>query len=222
MRETIEFLRELRDNNVKSWFDAQRPRYQEVRSQITALAEGLIDGIGSFDASVRGLQVKECTYRINRDIRFSPDKSPYKTWQGIFIAPRGKCSGYAGYYLHLEPDACCLTSGIYQPEPVILQSLRDEILDNGAEIEQALKEAKGFRVNTSSQLKRTPKGFPAGTEHDDWLRLRSFYIEHPLPEAWLDLPVEGLLRKVVPLFRTTFRFVEIQNRAVRFAYEEMM
>lgn len=105
MKEVIEFFRELHDHNTREWFDANRARWKRVQTQFHAFAEGLIDGIASFDPSVQGLRAKDCTYRIARDTRFSPDKSPYKTYIGAYVAPHGKKSGYAGYYFHIEPCA---------------------------------------------------------------------------------------------------------------------
>ncbi len=226
MKATIQFLADLQQNNHKAWFDAHRSEWDSIRKRFNDLVEELIEGIGEFDPSVRGLRVQDCTYRINRDIRFSPDKSPYKTWLGAYICPKGKCSGYAGYYFHIEPRGGGrdwgneLVSGLYMPQGAILQSLRDEILDNGAEIARAIQEAQGFRLNENNRLKRTPKGYPAGSEYDAWLRQKDFMIEQPLSDEWLLQPDLG--RRIVEEFRRTAHFNEILNRAVRFAYEEMM
>lgn len=224
---TLHFLAELQANNHKAWFDAHRHEWNEIRRWFQQLVEELIEGISEFDPAVRGLKVSDCTYRINRDIRFSPDKSPYKTWLGAYICPKGKCSGYAGYYFHIEPKGGArdwghmLVSGLYMPEGAILQSLRDEIFDNGAEIKEAIREAEGFVLNEENRLKRNPKGFPAGcSDYEEWLRQKDFMIEKHLDEKWLLQPDLG--RRVVQEFRKTYHFNEILNRAVTFAYEEMM
>lgn len=226
MREVLEFFRELHNNNNREWFDANRTRWKKIQAQFYTFTEGLIDGISSFDPSVKGLAPKDCVYRIARDTRFSPDKSPYKTYIGTYVAPGGKNSGYAGYYLHIEP--CCdsilranaLISGLHCPEPVVLRSVRDEIMDNGAEIAGAVCEAKGFRINESNKLKRTPVGFPRDTEYDELLKLKDVYIEKRIDEEFLLAP--DLLERTLAEFRRTKHFVEILNRAVRFAHEEMM
>lgn len=225
MREVLDFMRELSANNNKAWFDANRHRYTRIRKYVQGFAAELIDGLSVFDPSVKGLRVQDCTYRINRDIRFSTDKSPYKNWLGIFIAPHGKCSGYGGYYFHIEPDGDMLwghqlTSGIYLPEPPVLRSIREEILDNGAEIAQALHEADGFTLCETNKLKRPPKGFPTGTEYDEWLKLKDFFISKPIDEAFL--LDHDLLQNTVEEFRKTKHLLEILNRAVQFAHEEMM
>ena len=226
MKEVIDFFRRLHDNNDRAWFDAHRTEWAHVKGYFAAFTEQLIAGIAEFDPTVRGLRVQDCTYRIARDTRFSPDKSPYKTYIGAYIAPKGKKSGFAGYYFHIEP--CCdslvwsnlLSAGLYCPEPVVLRSVRDEILDNGAEIEAAIREAKGFVLDESNKLKRLPKGYAPGSPYDEWLKLKDVYITERLaPEFMLD---KELLKNTLHEFRKTKHFSDILNRAVQFAYDEMI
>lgn len=227
MKEIIDFLGRLSANNERAWFDAHRAEWTHVRGRVTNLAAQLIDGIGSFDPAVRGLQPRDCTYRIARDTRFSNDKTPYKNWIGIFVAPHGKKSGYAGYYLHISPveDALLggrhmLISGLYCPEGAVLRSVRDEIFDNGAEFRKNVAAASGFGLDTRNALKRTPQGFPSGSEFDDLLRLREFCLAKPVDDAFLSAP--DAVERIVGEFRRTHPFVEQLNRAVQYAYEEMM
>ena len=225
MREVLDFMRELSANNNKTWFDANRERYTRVRKRFNGFVEELIDGLSAIDPSVEGLRVQDCTYRINRDTRFSPDKSPYKGWLGAFIAPHGKSSGYGGYYFHIEPEGDSkwhnqLVAGVYMPEGPVLRSLREEILDNGAEIAQALREAEGFTLYEGNKLKRTPKAFPAGTEYDEWLKLKEFWVTRPVDEQFLT--DRNLLRNTIREFGKTKHLLEILNRAVKYAYDEMM
>ena len=173
----------------------------------------------------RGVRVQDCTYRIARDTRFSPDKSPYKTYLGAYIAPKGKKSGFAGYYFHIEPCAdslvwCnMLSAGLYCPEPTVLRSVREEILDNGAAIAAAIGRARGFRLCRTNSLKRVPTGFPADSEWSDMLKLKDFYLEKPVTEEFL--LADDLLERTLAEFRRTQPFVAILNRAVQYAYEEM-
>ena len=228
MQELLDFFAELHDNNVKTWFGQNRPRYKRVRDMFIGLTQQIIDGIAQFDHSVAGLTPADCMWRINRDIRFSLDKSPYKTYISAFIAPHGKKSGYAGYYFHIEPRAHDddpmwvhqLSAGLYMPEPVILQSIRDEIFDNGAELVQAMEEAEGFSLYDGDMLKRTPKGYPTGSEYDALLRHKHMFIMHPVDDEFLLAP--DLAARVVGKFRSTHRFLSLLNRAVQYAYEEMM
>lgn len=226
MEEILDFYRRLSDNNTREWFDAHRKEWAHVKALAGKLTEELIDGIASFDASVRGLRVQDCTYRIARDTRFSADKSPYKNWLGIFVAPKGKKSGYAGYYLHIAPKGDrlvgehMLIAGIYCPEPLLLKSVREEILDNGAELEKSIEAAEGFRLNEENKLKRVPKGFPADDAHAELLKHKDWCVEKPIDENYL--LAEDFVRRAVGEFRKTHGFIEIINRAVQYAYEEMM
>lgn len=226
MLQILDFLARLKANNNKTWFDAHRGEWEQIRRQYHQFAAELIEAVGAFDPAVRGLQVSDCTYRINRDIRFSPDKSPYKTWLGIYICPKGKCSGYAGYYFHLEPTEPgdrwqnMLAAGLYMPQGAILQSLRDEIFDNGAAVEQAINRAEGFYLYEGEQLKRVPRGYPADAEHADWLRKKDFLLEQHLTREWLAEP--NLVQRTAEEFRKTAPLLSILNRAVQYAYEEMM
>ena len=225
MKEVIDFFRRLHDNNDREWFDAHRAEWTRVKGLFGAFTERLIEGVASFDPSVRGVRVQDCTYRIARDTRFSPDKSPYKTYIGAYIAPKGKKSGFAGYYFHIEPCAdslvwCnMLSAGLYCPEPTVLRSVREEILDNGAAIAAAIGRARGFRLCRTNSLKRVPTGFPADSEWSDMLKLKDFYLEKPVTEEFL--LADDLLERTLAEFRRTQPFVAILNRAVQYAYEEM-
>lgn len=226
MEEIIDFFRRLSANNDRDWFDAHRREWTHVKALAGKLTEELIDGIASFDPSVRGLRVQDCTYRIARDTRFSNDKSPYKNWLGIFVAPHGKKSGYAGYYLHIAPEGDrlvgehMLISGIYCPDATLLRSVREEILDNGAEFAKAIRTAKGFRLNTDNKLKRVPLGFPADSEHAELLKHKDWCVEKKIDEKFL--LAEDFVQRAVGEFRKTHDFIQIINRAVQYAYEEMM
>lgn len=225
MEELLDFFRRLDADNNRDWFDAHRSEWAQVKRTITTLAEGLIAGISTFDPSVGGLRPQDCTYRIARDTRFSKDKSPYKNWVGVYVAPRGKKSGYAGYYLHIAPAGDYLVgehslwAGLYCPEPVVMRSVREEILDNGDELVKNIRKASGFRLDRADSLKRTPVGFPAGTAHDDLLRLKQWGIEKTLTEDFLLQP--NLAERAVAEFRRTAPFVAQLNRAVQYAFEEM-
>ena len=167
MKAVVEFLRQLHAHNERAWFEAHRAEWLQLQERVRSFAERLIEGIASFDPSVEGLTAKDCTYRIYRDVRFSRDKSPYKTWQGIYVAPHGKKAGYAGYYFHLEGAAeeglvgsHMLFSGLHMPHPTVLRSVREEIQDNGAEFVGNIRRAEGFALDESQRLRRTPAGFP--------------------------------------------------------------
>ncbi len=225
MKRVLDFLNELRLNNDREWFTANKGRYQEALAVFNAFAERLIAGIGEFDPSVRGLALKDCTYRIYRDTRFSNDKTPYKTHMGVYVCPGGKKSGNGGYYFHIEPGGGGLpghhlmSAGIYMPEPAVLKSVRDEFFDNGEEVVKALEKAKGFSLDRSNQLKRTPAGYPVGSPYDEYLRQKDFHLVKFFNEDYI--LADDLAGRAAADFQTTHEFVALLNRAADFAHEEM-
>lgn len=227
MQEILAFLDDLRHNNRKEWMDARRARYKELRGRFEALVAELIEGCASFDPSVGGLTPKDCTYRMNRDIRFSPDKSPYKTHFSAFIAPGGKKSGLAGYYFHVEPEGegtligySCLAAGQVCLPPAVLRSIREEIVDHGDAMLAAIAAADGFAIDETNKLRRVPTGFESGTPYDELLKLKDHCLMRRMATA--ELFEADLLERLVARFRTTQPYIEQLNRAIRYAYEEMM
>ena len=225
MEEVLDFLRRLSDNNDREWFDAHRAEWTHVKGLWADFTAELIEGVASFDPSVRGLRPQDCTYRIARDTRFSADKRPYKSWLGTFIAPHGKKSGYAGYYFHVEPvgDGLLgnhlLAAGAVCIEPAVLRSIREEVLDHGDELTESIRRARGFRLDTTNRLKRVPTGFPAESEHADLLKQKDYCLEKRVSEEIV--LSDGLPERLVEEFRHTKPFLDQLNRAIRYACEEM-
>ncbi len=233
MKDILDFLRDLGANNNREWFVANKPRYKACEAVFNDFAAELLAAVGEFDPAVRGLTLRDITYRIYRDTRFSKDKTPYKTHFGTYICPGGKKSGNAGYYFHIQPVADegdfgypgegpnhLLDAGIYMPEPEILRSVRDEIFDNGAAVLAAIRPAErvGFALDMSNSLKRTPTGFPVGSEWDNYLKLKDLHVTKPVDEAYILAP--NLARRAAADFQKTYEFVSLVQRAVRFAHEE--
>jgi uncharacterized protein (TIGR02453 family) len=173
------FLNELSSNNNKEWFDANRKRYEIVKQNVSHLAEVMIREVSQIDKTVSGLMPKDCTYRINRDIRFSNDKSPYKTNSGIFVCPGGKSSGNAGYYLHVEPGNSFLSGGVYMPSSPILKAIRGDIFHNYDEFLDIVDNKifkSAFTHFWGEKLKTRPKGFPEDFAGMEYLKLKHFTV----------------------------------------------
>ncbi len=186
MEQTFSFLNKLKKNNDKTWFDANRPAYEQAKAEFTALVEKITALCAKFDPELSGLDPKKTLFRINRDVRFSKDKSPYKTNFGASINPGGKNSMIPGYYLHIEPGKSFLAGGCYQPAPDYLHNIRQEIDYNGKEFHKIIGNKdfiKHFKqLDISDQLKTVPKGYDK--EHADaaWLRLKSFIVVQQLSD----------------------------------------
>ncbi len=175
MKEIFDFLRRLRQNNDREWFNEHKSEYLKLKAEFELWVGLLIEKIAEFDGEVRGLAVKDCVYRIYRDTRFSPDKTPYKTHMAAYIcAPRGRNSGRAGYYVHLEPNNSLIGGGLYCPEPALLKRVRRDIYDNIEEFTGILrnKEFVGEfkKLDQDGMLKKVPAPFPAGFRERDLLK----------------------------------------------------
>ena len=223
MKEILDFLSELHDNNNREWFEANKERYRRVLKQHQSNVERLIELITEFDKSVEGLSVGDCTYRIYRDTRFSKDKTPYKDFFSVFVARGGKRSGYGGYYLHISPkghtwgEGSFLAAGNVAPEPYVLRSLREEIEDNAAEMVANI-EYSGFTLDSSNALKRTPRGFSVAPEYEHLIRQRELCLSLSLDSEWF--MQKDWLQLTAEHFKRCKPFLDQMNRAIEYAYEE--
>ena len=228
MKRVLAFLRELRENNNTVWFHAHRAEYEEVRSYFNDFAVRLIAKVQEFDASVAGLELKDCTYRINRDIRFSSDKSPYKTHMGVFICPGGKKSGKAGYYIHVSPegeggggypDGCMLAIGNYCYDKKVVEIVREDIEDDGAFFDGMIQNAKqkGYQLDCEDSLKRVPRGFNADSPYAEYLKLKSYCLSKRVSEEFVC--AESLMENVVEEFRSQKSFNDYLNKVADYVEE---
>lgn len=223
MEDVITFLNKILVNNNRPWFQENKNLYLKAQDQINKIAVELINGISKFDSSINNLTINDCTYRIYRDIRFSPDKRPYKTHMGIYVCPQGKKSGLAGYYLHFEAEGAeylglnGLYTGMYNPDKESLKSIREDICYDGASFEDAIKKAKNFTLDTSCSLSKTPKDFPKDTPYDYLLRLKQYNLIQAMPKEMLFS--RHMIEWVLEEFKTSLDFNTLLNRAALFAKE---
>jgi len=176
-QQTHAFLSELAENNNKQWFDANRKRYEDVKADwVTTIGE-IIKAIATFDEPIGELEPKNCTFRINRDVRFSKDKSPYKTNLGAIMSKGGKKSVRAGYYIQIDPKETFLASGIWMPESPLLFKIRQEIdyhFDEFRQIVEAKTFVSKFGKLESDKLVSVPKGFDKESPAAEYVKYKSF------------------------------------------------
>ncbi|PLX18706.1 MAG: TIGR02453 family protein [Marinilabiliales bacterium] len=214
----LQFLRDLKENNYKEWFHENKPRYQKVKKEFEQFVAHTIADIAQFDNSVKHLEPKHCIFRINRDIRFSNDKSPYKTNFGGFIVPGGKNAGYAGYYIHIEPGNCFLAGGIYMPPPDRLKAVRNEIFENTADFKKILSD-KNFKkhfseISSENKLKTAPKGFPKDFKDIDLLRHKHYTVLKYIDEELVTS--DKFVDKVRETFMALYPFNSFINEAINY------
>ena len=228
MRETLEFLAELAENNNKDWFDANRARYQACRDRFVAFSTEYIARLTEFDPTLKGLLPKDCIWRINRDIRFSADKRPYKEWFGVFPAtgvpgqPKtwGKKSMRGGYYVHIQPGQCMFAGGIWDPGKELLDALRKEIEANYEEVE-AIMAAPSWQKYFGNDfdpywgmLKKVPAGFDPAFKHADWLKHKTYTFSTPLTDEQVCAP--DFIDQIVEIARAA----KPMNDFLNYTFEE--
>jgi len=173
------FLKALKKNNNREWFEKNKHKYLDAKAEFEFLVHDLIKGISKFDKKINpDTEAKDCVFRIYKDVRFSKDKTPYKTHFGAYFSPGGRKSSEAGYYFHLEPGSVFLAGGNWQPEPAQLNAIRQEIDYNGGKLTSILN-SKNFKkyfngLSEEDKLKTVPKGFDKDHKHLEFLKLKSF------------------------------------------------
>jgi uncharacterized protein (TIGR02453 family) len=177
---TLDFLSDLKQQNDREWFAKNRKRYEEARTNYESFVQAIIDKIADFDPILKGLEVRSCTYRINRDIRFSNDKTIYKTHLGAFVVRGGKNNGdrLAGYYVHVEPgNNSMIAGGAYIPPMPWLTAIREKIDEQGELFLKIInnKEFLNFFGKIEGEkLKSAPKGYSKDHPYIEMLKLKSF------------------------------------------------
>jgi uncharacterized protein (TIGR02453 family) len=184
-RDLIQFLGELSENNNRAWFVMNKPRYDILRAEFLEVVIKLIADISKFDPAVSGCNPKKALFRINRDMRFSHDKSPYKTTFSAAITASGlkkpSQGGGPAYYFHIDANGTLLVAGgEYMPPPDRLKAIRQNVIEDAAGFgkmlkNRKLKEAFGD-LQEEGKLTRPPKGFEADAPHIEYIKLKSFIV----------------------------------------------
>lgn len=169
------FLRELSQNNHRDWFETNKARYHEIRADFVAFVNNLIVEAALVDPQLQGLEAKNSIFRINRDVRFSANKAPYKTNFSAYLSKGGKKFPGAGYYFHFEPGASFMAAGIWMPEAPLLKAIRQEIDYGWNDFEQLANQllSEGYELGQDA-LTRPPKGYEAENPAIEYLKLKSF------------------------------------------------
>jgi uncharacterized protein (TIGR02453 family) len=211
------FLKEIEKNNSKAWFDAHRKQYEEARAHFILSVEKMIAAIATFDSEIGNLTAKECIFRINRDVRFSKDKRPYKNNMAAYFNRAGKKGTGAGYYVHVEPGKSFIAAGVWMPETEGLSRIRQEIDYNFDEWNKMIGNS-GFKkqfekgIDKSNSLVRPPKGYDEENPAIDFLKLKSFVTTKPFSDA--DLMNKSFVTDLSKAFKTVKPLVDFINRSL--------
>lgn len=185
-KKTLDFLRDLAINNNRDWFAENKHRYLSAQQNVLDFVQDLIENIGEFDEKIARMDAKRSLFRIYRDVRFSLDKSPYKTNFGAGLG-MGKGSNITGYYLHIEPGKSFLAAGAYHPQPADLKKIRTEISEN-AEIFRSIINSEDFiknfkKLDEEEKLKKVPQGFDKDDKMAEFIKLKNFIAVKNLTDA---------------------------------------
>lgn len=200
-KSTLNFLSDLNRNNNREWFAANRVRYNEAKAEYEAFVQAVIDEISKFEPILKGLEAKTCMYRINRDIRFSSDKTIYKTYMGAFVVKGGKNNGdkYAGYYIHVEPgNNSMIAGGAYIPPMPWLTAIRENIDAKGEKFHKILenKDLKDFFGEIEGEkLKSAPKGFSRDHRDIELLKMKSYLVSRIFSDR--EITSEGVFELMI-------------------------
>ncbi|MBA4321630.1 MAG: TIGR02453 family protein [Odoribacter sp.] len=178
-KSTLTFLSELRKNNNREWFTGKKTEYSDAKENFENFVQKTINEISLFDPFLKGLEVKSCVFRINRDIRFSNDKSPYKSNFGAFIVKGGKKNGdkYTGYYIHIEPGKSFIAGGAYMPPAPWLAAIREKINQKPELFIKIINHKEFIRyfgLLSGDKLKTPPRGYTSDNPNIDLLKFKSF------------------------------------------------
>jgi uncharacterized protein (TIGR02453 family) len=214
---TLKFLKELKKNNNKIWFDENRKLYESAKSDFYLAVDTLIEGIAKFDKGIDGLKAKDCVFRINRDIRFSKDKSPYKTNMGASITSGGRKINGAGYYFHCESGQSFAAGGFYMPEPPQLAKIRQEI-DYSFDEWKKIVGNKTFKkyftngIEGIETLSRPPKDYDENNPAIDYLKMKGFIVSRTFTDV--ELQNKNIAKEVLKTFEAMKPMIDFLNTAV--------
>ena len=214
-KETIDFLKKLEKNNDRDWFNTNKDAFVKANDNVIAVTGDLISLISKFDPQVSGMDPKSCVFRIYRDVRFSQDKSPYKTNLGAFIAPGGKKAMLPGYYFHIQPAMFFSAAGKHMPDASELLKIRKAITLNTKEFLKIV-ESKAFRTRfddlDGDRLSRPPKGFDAEHPAIEYLKLKSFTVSEAFTAK--DAVSKEYPKMLAESFKAAYPLVTFLRRAL--------
>lgn len=187
MKELYDFIDRLAENNNREWFAANKPEYERVRTGWIKELQTLIDKLAVYDTSLAHLDAKDCLYRIYRDTRFSPDKTPYKTYFSALLTPIGRRGDRAGYYIHIGHEESILCGGYWCCDNKVLKKLRKAVIDNVDEFREITETEGVLRYYPEwygPKLKTAPSGYDRNHPDIDLLRLMHFAKETSMPREF--------------------------------------
>ncbi|PKA25103.1 TIGR02453 family protein [Leptospira sp. mixed culture ATI2-C-A1] len=212
----LSFLTELKLNNNRNWFLENKDRYVAIQNELVLMTGYLLAGIEKFDKSVQGVDPKSCIFRIYKDVRFSKDKSPYKTHIGIFLRGGTKKIDGTGYYLHIEPDHSLVGGGCYGPDPKSLHKIRERMISDTKTLKSILDDRKfvqDFGTEFyAEKLKTAPKGFAKDHPLIELLKYKGFAVAKKIKNS--ELTSDQFLNETLKSYRNIYPLNQFLEKAM--------
>ena len=213
----LDFLKKLSKNNNREWFEKNKPRYLEIKGEFELFVSDLLHEMIIADESLAGQDPKKLVFRIYRDIRFSKDKTPYKTFLSAGLSRAGKGTGVPGYYFQIEPgNKSMVAAGLYLPPGDLLSKIRQEIDYNGNALDNILADKKFKKTYgalwNEDKLKTMPKGYPVNHPHFEHLKLKSFMVTHTFSDT--DVTSKKFLTKLTGSMATAKPLIHFLNEGI--------
>ena len=216
---TLQFLTKLKKNNSREWFNQHRSDYEAAKENFIELVNQILANTSQFDEELSLLTYKDCIFRINRDVRFSKNKDPYKNNMAAYFVKGGKKSWLAGYYFHCEPGGkSFIGGGLYGGEPDQIKKVRQEIDYNWEEFKGILQNKKFKKTfgdlsrEEGMSLVREPKGYEKDNPAIDYIKLKNFIVSVPVTDE--ELTEKQLVKEIINCFATMQPLLQFLNRAM--------
>ncbi|MDV6169873.1 DUF2461 domain-containing protein [Flavobacterium sp. DG1-102-2] len=215
---SLQFLEDLKENNYRDWFQANQKRYDEYKKDYRQMVDAFIAEMSKEDETLSQLEFKDCSFRINKDIRFSKDKSPYKTNMGIWMSAGTKNTNLAGYYVHIEKGASFIAAGVHWPDAADLKKIRSEIAGFYEDLEDIV-DAPEFKKlfgsldsDENNTLKTSPKDYAKDHPAIAFLKLKSFTATAKLSDK--EIENKDFVANTSKKLSVLKPFVEFLNRGL--------
>jgi uncharacterized protein (TIGR02453 family) len=212
-RATIDFIKDLRENNNRDWFNANKHRYEQAHRNMIAFSDAVLDEMRKHD-NIETASGKASLFRIYADTRFSKDKAPYKTHWGVRYS-RATQHLRGGYYCHIEPGHAFAGGGFWGPNADDLKRIREDISINSNEWKELLSEpgiVKTFGKLRGESVKTAPKGYDKNHEGIEWLRMKQFVLRHDFTDAEMMAP--DFARRISDVFREMRPFFDYMSEVL--------
>jgi len=212
---TLDFLSDLKKNNQREWYHANKDRFKDAQQNFVDFVAMLLFRISEFDAEMIGTEPKSCLFRIYRDIRFSKDKTPYKTWFSAGMNPGGRKRMGAGYYISVNPEGSYIAGGVWHPDKDTLSGIREYIVGWPNQFESIVND-KGFKATFGElggdRLKVAPKGYAKDHPQIEWLRYKDFIVSRAMSNT--DLQSDRCLDISYDVYQQMAEFIAYLRKAI--------